>query len=127
MAAYLIDSNILVLALRRRPGKWESVRGLVAAGATLGCSVITIGEIYAGMRSHERAATEEIFAELECYDVTAEIARRAGLLRNEWKTKGQTLLLDDMLIAATAIVNGLVLLTDNRKHFPMPELSLYPL
>lgn len=60
--------------------------------------------------------------------MTAEIARRAGLLRNEWKTtKGQTLPLDDMLIAATAIVNGLVLLTDNRKHFPMPELNLYPL
>jgi predicted nucleic acid-binding protein len=102
------------------------LRGLVAAGATLGCSAITIGEMYAGMRPHERAATEALLAELTCYDVTSEVARGAGLLRNEWKSKGQTLALDDMIIAATVIAHGLVLLTDNRKDFPMPELGLYP-
>jgi len=127
MAAYLVNTNILVLALRRKQGKWELLRGLVAAGATLGCSAITIGEVYAGMRPHERAATEALLAELDCYDVTIEIARSAGLLRNEWKAQGQTLAPDDTLIAATAIAHRLILLTNNRKDFPMPELNLYPL
>jgi hypothetical protein len=103
------------------------LRGLVAAGATLCGSAITIGEVYAGMRPHERAATEALLAELDCYDVTTKIARNAGLLRNEWKSKGQTLALGDTFIAATAIVHRLILLTDNRKDFPMPEISLYPL
>jgi predicted nucleic acid-binding protein len=40
---------------------------------------------------------------------------------------GQTLTLDDTLIASTAITHRLILVTDNRKDFPMPELNLYPL
>jgi predicted nucleic acid-binding protein len=32
-----------------------------------------------------------------------------------------------MLIAATALEHGLTLITHNRKHFPMPELSFHPL
>jgi predicted nucleic acid-binding protein len=32
-----------------------------------------------------------------------------------------------MMVAATAIENGLSLMTDNRKDFPLPELSFYPL
>jgi predicted nucleic acid-binding protein len=79
------------------------------------------------MRPHERAATETLLAELDCYDVTVDIARGAGMLRNEWKSKGQALSLDDTLIAATAIAHRLILVTDNRKDFPMPELNLYPL
>ncbi len=59
--------------------------------------------------------------------MTAEIARYAGLLKNEWKARGKTLSLPDTLIAATAIAHKLVLVTDNRKDFPMPELNVYPL
>ena len=33
----------------------------------------------------------------------------------------------DATIAAVALVNRLVLLTDNQKHFPMPEINLYPM
>ena len=83
MASYLVDTNILVRAIRRRRQKWELLGGLVAAGASLGCSVITLGEVYAGMRPHEKQRTEGLFAELDLYDVTGEIARYTGLLKNE--------------------------------------------
>jgi hypothetical protein len=41
--------------------------------------------------------------------------------------KGRTLALPEVSIAAVALTNGLVLLTDDRKDFPMPELSFFPL
>lgn len=35
--------------------------------------------------------------------------------------------LGDVTVAATALAYGLVLMTDNAKHFPMTELARYPL
>jgi predicted nucleic acid-binding protein len=49
------------------------------------------------------------------------------VLKNEWSRKGRTLAIADVLIAATALAHKLVLMTDNRKDFPMPQLVLYPL
>jgi len=40
---------------------------------------------------------------------------------------GGTSVLVDVLIAATALAHSLVLMTDNLKDFPMPQLVLYPL
>ena len=85
-----------------------------------------IGQTFAGMRQHERQRTEELFDQLTIFDVTVEIARYAGLVKNEWASKGRTLSLADAMIAATAILHRHVLITDNRKDFPMPELKLYP-
>ena len=59
--------------------------------------------------------------------MTPEIARQAGLLRRDWRAKGYTLSYTDVTIAAVALANQSPLLTDNRKHFPMPELKLFPL
>ena len=53
--------------------------------------------------------------------------RYAGLIKNEWAQKGRTLAIPDVLIAATALAHRLVLMTDNRKDFPMPQLVIYPL
>ena len=64
---------------------------------------------------------------LEFLPVTPKIARQAGLLRRDWQKKGHTLSYTDVTIAAVSLGNGAPLLTDNRKHFPMPELQLIPL
>ena len=58
--------------------------------------------------------------------ITWEIAKSAGRLYNDWRFKGLTLALSDATIAAVALTHKLVLLTDNRKHFPKPELQFYP-
>ena len=53
--------------------------------------------------------------------------RRAGRLRFDYARQGITLSLGDMLIAATALEHGLTLITQNQKHFPLPDLALHPL
>lgn len=127
MAVYLADTSVLIDAINRKRGRWELLRTLVEGGDTLACSAITVTEIYAGMRPHESAATRSLLEAMELYEVDWELARYAGLLKNEWGRRGQTLSVPDVLIAATALVHSLVLMTDNRKDFPMPQLVVYPL
>jgi predicted nucleic acid-binding protein len=79
------------------------------------------------MRPGEERVTEAFLGRFSYYDVTRRIAVRAGPLRHKWRRQGQTLSLADAAIAAVAIHHSLILLTDNRRHFPMPELSMHPL
>jgi predicted nucleic acid-binding protein len=64
---------------------------------------------------------------LEFFKIGWEVARDAGLLKRDYSRKGRQLSLTDATIAAVCIANGLTLMTDNIKDFPMPELTLYPL
>src|SRR5579863_6703621 len=122
MAIYLLDTSVIVDALNRKRERWQLLTSLVEAGDTLACSVITIAEVYAGVHPKESAATEVFLDGLEHYDVDSQLARYAGLIKNEWSKKGRTLSLADVLIAATALAHNLVLMTDSRKDFPMPQL-----
>ncbi len=127
MPALLLDSSVLIDALTGRRGRSELLAREVAAGNSLACTSIQVTEIFAGMRDHEEARTTALMRSLDYIVVSWEIARLAGRLRREWQQKGHTLLLPDTTIAAVALHHGLPLLTENRKHFPMPGLFFYPL
>jgi tRNA(fMet)-specific endonuclease VapC len=127
MTVFLPDTNILVDALNNKRDRRELLRNLVLQGHHLACCPITMAEVYSGMRAHEAPRTDQFLSSLTWYEVSRSIARRAGQLRFDWARQGTTLSLLDALIAATALENGLTLITDNRKHFPMPELLLYGL
>ena len=86
-----------------------------------------IGETLRSLKSKLTFPHEIIVSDGNSQDRTVEIARKAGLLRRDWQKKGQTLSYTDVTIAAVALSNKVPLLTDNRKHFPMPELKLIPL
>ena len=127
MAIYLLDTSVIIDALNQKRGRWQLLGALVEAGDTLACSVVTLTEIYAGVRPKEITPTERFLDGLEHYTLDSQLARYAGLLKSEWAKKGRTLGVMDLIIAATAITHQLVLMTDNRKDFPMPEIALYPL
>ena len=123
----MLDTTVLIDALRLRKNRRQLLADLVRAGHTLNISALNVAEIYAGVRQGEEDSTESFLSVFDCFDINASTGRRAGKLRNEWARKGQTLALADTIVAAAALENHCVLMTDNRKDFPMPELNLYPL
>jgi predicted nucleic acid-binding protein len=123
----LLDTSVLIDALRFRQGRHELLAQLVRDGHTLSTTAVNVAEVYAGMRNEEELQTEALLAALDCYDLTAHAGRMAGRLKNKWAKKGRTIAIADAAVAAIALERDCTLMTDNRKDFPMPELELYPL
>jgi predicted nucleic acid-binding protein len=124
MSDYLLDTNILIRYLRKTEGFRELVTSLAGDG-WLCISAITRFEVVRGMHDREREATVALLNSLETLVVSAEIADAAGELLRTWRSHGRTFDDADALIAATAIQNGLALITTNAKHFPIPEMVVY--
>jgi predicted nucleic acid-binding protein len=123
----LLDTSVLIDALRFRNARRELLARLLNEGHHFSTTALNIAEVYAGVRPRENELTAALLDSLECHELTAISGQRAGLLKNEWARKGRTLSLADAIIAAIAIEKQCSLMTDNRKDFPMAELSLYPL
>ena len=122
MASYLLDSDVLIWLLRGRP---ETLRRLEALEGQFGVSTISRAEIWAGAREPEHRQIEELFLSLTSYPVETAVADLAGKYLRHYSHRGRlSLELADALIAATAVVNELALITYNTSHFPMPELKL---
>lgn len=124
MANYLLDTTVIIDCLRGKKQTVEFLTRVVSEGSLIGCCPINIVEVYAGMRDKESEATGHFLESLEYYEVTKDIARQAGEYKRQYRGKGIVLSLSDVIIAAVAIYNNLILVTDNPKHYPMPEISL---
>jgi predicted nucleic acid-binding protein len=122
----LLDTSVLIDVLRTRNRRREQLADLVRGGHTLATTVLNVAELYSGMKHGEEGPTEAFLSGLHCYDLTGTAARIAGKMKFDWSRKGRTLALADTIVAAIAIENRCELFTDNRRDFPMTELSLYP-
>ena len=120
MKRVIIDTDILINFLRGRDKAKDFLLSIVEE-ADLFCSVITVAEIFAGMKENEREKTVELIDSLEVVEITRDIAEKAGNYKR--KEKGYTLELDDCLIAATAFVEKACLATGNGKHYPMTDID----
>lgn len=87
-------------------------------------SALTVTEILAGVRNkREQQLFENLFNAWEILPVTHEIAELGGKLLNQYMRSHGTDLVDGIL-AATAQIHQLELVTCNLKHFPMfPQLT----
>ena len=120
---YLLDSDILVEFLR---GREKAMRYLNDLDGDLLVSVITIAELTAGARNDtEEQVLNEFLSPLAAIPVDRTIAERGGRYRQQYKHSHGTGL-DDALIAATAEVMQLRLVTFNQRHFPMISNLLVP-
>jgi predicted nucleic acid-binding protein len=120
----LVDSSVLIDVLRGRGGRAALLRRLLSEGGLLCSCDITLAEVYSGMRESEHDATEAFLGSLYYVPSDPRTARRAGILRRDWRRKGRTLTIADTLLAALAARHDLLLLTDNAAHFPMPDVPV---
>lgn len=120
MKKVLVDTDVLINFLRGKEAAREYLLSLLEDSIII-CSAITVAEIYAGMKKHEKEKTEGLFDGLYVIDVTRKVAEKAGSYKRD--IKKQSLELDDCLIAATAFTENALLATGNEKHYPMEDIK----
>jgi predicted nucleic acid-binding protein len=91
----LLDTSVLIDILTRRGRRSEFFSKLLQEGHTFACCALTIAEVYAGMKPHEKTATEDLLGGLEYFETPRKTAERAGHLKAVWARKGRALSLPD--------------------------------
>lgn len=119
MAFILLDTDILINLLRGMEEARLYLQRVVAEN-TVGCSVITVAEIYAGMQAHEKEKTDLLLDGLEIIEVTRAITEKAGLYKAA--VDGRVLEMNYCIIAATAFTMRATLATGNGSHYPMDDI-----
>jgi len=119
----LIDTDIAIDYLRRRDYAQKLLENWAGEGL-LAISTLTHLEIYQGMKTGEEGATNAFLDGLISVVVDIPIARQAGIMLGELRSKGMTIGIADAIIAATALQFGTPLLTNNVEHYPFPNLKV---
>ncbi len=123
MSRLLLDSTVLIDALRGRPAA-DRLRGLRRLGVEPWVSAVSVEEIWRGLKSGEEAAARRLVQALRVAPLGAAEGRRAGRWRREFAASGVTLHQADCLVAAAAVGVGAALATANVSDFPMLGLDV---
>ena len=114
--ALCVDTDIIIDHLR---GNKEAIHFLENTNKILMVSVITVTEIFSGIKNiKENKMAEMALGLFECLGIDNKIALIAGDFRKQY-TKSHNIGLADALIAATAHYHNAIVVTRNIKHFPM--------
>ncbi|MEH2454012.1 MAG: type II toxin-antitoxin system VapC family toxin [Nostoc sp.] len=120
LMTFLCDTNIISELVRLQPN--SGVLKWAALVPTIVLSTITVEEIFYGLTFKPNSRIQiwfESFLENNCevLPITIEIAKRSGELRGQLRLSGKTHTQADMMIAATAQIHQLTLVTRNIRDF----------
>ena len=128
MLRYLLDTNIVIYVLKRRPIEVLSVFNQNASRMAI--SAITLSELYHGAEksikvSENLAAIEDFCSRLEVLPYGSKAAQHYGAIRAGLEKLGQPIGVNDLHIAAHARSEGLVMVTNNVGEFArVPALQV---
>lgn len=120
MLRYLLDTNIVIDVLKRRPV--EVLSTFNANASRMAMSSITLAELLHGAEKSSRmsenlAAIEDFCSRLQVLPYGPKAAQHYGAIRAALEKLGQPIGVNEMHIAAHARNEGLVLVTNNMGEF----------
>ncbi len=127
MARILLDSTVLIDALRGRPAA-DRLRRLRRVGDQPWICAISVEEIWRGLRPGDEDTAVRLVRGLRLAPLGAREGMQAGTWRRQFAAEGVTLNQADCLIAAAALGVGARLATANVSDYPMtePEVEHWP-
>jgi len=126
---YLIDTDWIIDYLKGREKAVKALQSLFEE--ELYVSIISLAEIYEGItetKNKEKAvkALDDFLSCVAILNINIEICQKFGEIRNILRKEGKLIGNFDILIAATAIVNDLEIVTDNKEDFSkINEVKFY--
>ena len=124
MAVLLLDTDVVVDFLNGRDVVAGFLRARRVANDRLALTPPVVAEVWTGVPPGRRDDVGSILDSFERLPLTESAARRAGVYRYESMRAGRPLALVDLLIAAVAAEHGAILVTRNRRHFPMTDFTV---
>lgn len=120
MLRYLLDTDIVIYVLKRRP--IEVLSTFNANASRMAISSITLAELLHGAEkssqvSKNLSAIEDFCSRLDVLPYGAKAAQHYGAIRATLEKVGQPIGVNDLHIAGHARSEGLVLVTNNVSEF----------
>jgi tRNA(fMet)-specific endonuclease VapC len=128
-ARYLIDTDIFIHIRQSRSQRVREKFDQLQPGEAA-ISVVVYGELlYGAARSVNRSRAIKMIEELVVLSpvlpMTPEVAHEYGAIRHTLEKKGETIGNNDLWIAAHALAEGLILVTNNEREFSrVPGLKM---
>jgi tRNA(fMet)-specific endonuclease VapC len=120
-AKALLDTDTLSLLMRRQPSVVKQAEAYLAAWHHFTLSVITRYEVLRGLKAKQATSQLTAFNRFcqatEILFLTEEIVDAASTIYANLYHRGELIGDADILIAATATVNELTVITHNVRHF----------
>ena len=123
MQTVIVDTDIAIDYLRGVQYAGELMLTLWD-GDTAYLSILSVYELYAGMRENEAEATDNFVSACIIEALSLEITKRAGEIYRRYRKEGTTLTSIDCLVNATALVKGHKIATRNKDHYPDKKMLL---
>ena len=120
MLRYLLDTNIVIYVIKRRPV--EALEMFNRHAGQMAISTITLAELMHGAEKSSQAdaymrVVEDFASRLEVLPYTAKAAQHYGSIRAALEKIGKPIGVNDLHIAAHARSEGLTLVTNNLGEF----------
>ena len=128
MLRYLLDTNIVIFVIKRRP--ISALELFNSHAGHMAISSITLAELLHGAEKsnaklQSMAAVEDFCSRLEVLPYGPKAAQHYGSIRSSLEKLGQPIGVNDLHIAAHARSEGLTLVSNNLREFErVPALQL---